>query len=778
MCLPGLLSGSDQKGEVMRLGVRLITGLIAGISLVTFFFARYQVRTEKQALRNDLETRVDALGQSLQQSAEPLLLARLNRRLQIVIDELRTRQHLYGIAIYNAEGKPLLMTPNLDGHLNGAPAVVSAAIAQDKSLPQTLDWDGTPLMIYAVPLHGHGEASVVGGLAIFADTNYIEAQKSKIWREAVTHVLTQVLLIVLITLLIVRWTVVRPMARTAQWLRALRTGKSGPRPPEWRDNDDLFKPLAQEVTHLARSLDAARASAAEEARLREAGESIWTAERLRIQVQNKLKDSALFVVSNREPYIHIRRGKSWEAVVPASGLVTALEPILCACNGTWIAHGSGDADRETVDENDRLPVPPDEPQYTLRRVWLTKEQEEGYYFGFANEGLWPLCHIAHTRPTFRAEDWACYQEVNLKFAEAALREMEGTSQPALLVQDYHFALLPRLVKEKRPDARVAIFWHIPWPNPEAFGICPWQRELLDGLLGADLIGFHIQAHCTNFLETIDRALECRIEWERFAVNRHDHLTEVKPFPISVACNGTCAETTADSEGQTSPYLERAALLRQHGVEATFMGIGVDRVDYTKGILERFLALERFLDKYPRYRGQFTLVQVAAPSRTRIRRYHELFAEVHSEAERINWKFESGKWKPIVLLERHHSHEEIARNYRAADVCLVTSLHDGMNLVAKEFVAARYDDRGALILSAFTGASRELQDALLVNPYDIEQMADAIRYALEMDPAEREARMARMRRVVRENNIYRWAADLIAELSEIRIEKDVSIGKTE
>jgi len=763
----------------MRLGIRLIAGLIAGISLVTFLFARYQVTAEKQALRNDLLTRADAIGQSLQQSAEPLLLAHLNRRLQIAIDELRTRQHLYGVAIFNAEGKPLLTTPNLDGHLNATPSVVSDAIARDKDLPETLRWDGTPIMIYALPLHGHGEQGIIGGLAIFEDMQYIDAQKSKIWREAVTHVLLQVLLIVAITLLIVRWTLVRPMARTTLWLRALRTGKSGPRPSELRDND-LFKPLAQEVTHLAKSLHAARASAAEEARLRDAGESLWTAERLRVQVQNKLKASSLFVVSNREPYMHVRRGKSWEAVVPASGLVTALEPILCACNGTWVAHGSGDADRDTVDAHDRLAVPPDEPQYTLRRVWLSKKEEEGYYFGFANEGLWPLCHIAHTRPIFRAGDWACYAEVNAKFAEAVLREMEGAADPCLLVQDYHFALLPRLVKEKRPDARVAIFWHIPWPNPEAFGICPWQRELLDGLLGADLVGFHIQAHCNNFLETIDRALECRIEWDRFAVSRHNHLTGVKPFPISVECNGNGRgpQTTADSQGPASLYLERAALLKQHGVEAAFMGIGVDRVDYTKGILERFLALERFLEKYPVYRGQFTLVQVAAPSRTRIRRYHELFAEVHSEAERINWKFETANWKPIVLLERHHSHEEIARYYRSADVCLVTSLHDGMNLVAKEFVATRDDDRGALILSGFTGASRELRDALLVNPYDIEQMTEAIRYALEMDPSEREARMARMRRVVRENNIYRWAADLIAELSEIRLEREVAPRRLE
>jgi len=759
----------------MRLGVRLITGLIVGISLLTFLFARYEVRAEKEALRHDLFTRVDAIGQSLQQSAEPLLLAHLGRRLQIAINELKTRQDLYGVAIFNADGKPLLVTPSLDGQLDVAPVVVSEAVGQNKSLPQTLNWHGSPMMIYAAPLHGHGEEGVIGALAIFADMQYIEAQKSEIWRQVVTHVLLQVLVIVAITLLIVRWTIIRPMARTAQYLRALRTGKSSPRPPEFRDNDNLFRPLAQEVSHLTKSLNAARASAAEEARLREAGESIWTAERLRVQVQNRLKDSALFVVSNREPYTHVRRGKSWEAVVPASGLVTALEPILCACNGTWIAHGSGDADRETVDEHDRLAVPPDEPQYTLRRVWLSKQEEAGYYFGFANEGLWPLCHIAHTRPTFRAEDWACYQEVNAKFAEAVLREMEGTVDPALLVQDYHFALLPRLVKEKRPDARVAIFWHIPWPNPEAFRICPWERELLDGLLGADLIGFHIQAHCNNFLETIDKALECRIEWDSFAVNRHHHLTVVKPFPISVACNGNGAEGAVEAKASASLYLERASLLKQHGVEAAFMGIGVERVDYTKGILERFLALERFFDKYPEYRGRFTFVQVAAPSRTRIRRYQDLCDEIHRRAEEINWKFESGKWKPIVLLERHHSHEEIASYYRCADLCLVTSLHDGMNLVAKEFVAAREDDRGVLILSGFTGAARELRDALLVNPYDIEQMAEAIRYALEMDSAEREARMARMRRAVRENNIYRWAADLIAELSDIRIEKSVATG---
>jgi trehalose 6-phosphate synthase len=396
-------------------------------------------------------------------------------------------------------------------------------------------------------------------------------------------------------------------------------------------------------------------------------------------------------------------------------------------------------------------------------VWLSKEEEEGYYYGFANEGLWPLCHMAHTRPVFRASDWEHYQKANRKFADAILEEMEGTDRPVLLAQDYHFALLPRLVKKARPDARVAIFWHIPWPSPEAFGICPWQKELLDGLLGADLIGFHIQSHCNNFLQTVDRAVESRIDWEHFAVNREDHRTVVKPFPISV-------EFPEDPPPpEESAYVERVSLLREIGVEATFLGVGVDRVDYTKGILERFLAIEKLLEKYPAYQGKFTFVQIGAPSRTHIKRYHDLLAEVEAEAERINWRFQTGKWKPIVFLKRQHSHEEIQRFYRIADLCLVTSLHDGMNLVAKEFLAARHDEQGVLILSCFTGAARELPDALLVNPYDIEHTAEAIRFALEMDSEDRVARMRRMRKVVREHNIYRWAGNLVAELCDVRLE---------
>ncbi|HVE13343.1 MAG TPA: trehalose-6-phosphate synthase, partial [Elusimicrobiota bacterium] len=373
----------------------------------------------------------------------------------------------------------------------------------------------------------------------------------------------------------------------------------------------------------------------------------------------------------------------------------------------------------------------------------------------------PLCHIAHTRPVFRPEDWDAYREVNEKFARAVLAEIEGKEEPFVLVQDYHFTLLPALVKARRPDARIALFWHIPWPTPEVFGICPWSESLLEGMLGADLIGFHTQHLCNNFLDTADTFLECRIDRERFGVERRDHTTLVKPFPISVAF-------PAPTEAFPDREAERLRLRAEHGVQARFLAVGVDRLDYTKGILERFRGVERFLDRYPRYRGQFALLQVGAPSRAEIPRYRQLLLEVEAEAARINARLGSRRGAPIVLLKRHHSHAQIRAFYRAADVCMVTSLHDGMNLVAKEFVAAREDERGALILSRFTGAARELRDALVVNPYDVNEMAEALRGALEMDLSEQAMRMVRMRAALRENNIYFWAGNLISELAAVRV----------
>lgn len=754
----------------MRMSLRLVFSLIVGVTVLSYLFALFQVRAEKRALRKELTNRAEILAESLEGNVEPLLLLRekgSRRRLQTFVTEFGNRERVTGIAVLDTSGNTLAQTPGLENYLDGELPTISQVISSNLSYSGFTTLNLKPTHLYVLPLHD--ESGVVGALAIFQDAGYIDAQASKLWRDTFLRALAQAAFITLVTLLIIRWSIVGPLARTAKWVRELRAGNGVGRSS--LEEEDLFKPLAQEVTHLAKSLEAARAAAEEEARLRESAESLWTPERLRLHVRSKLGDRPFFVVSNREPYTHVYRGKAVEVTVPASGLVTAFEPILRTCQGTWLAHGSGDADRENVDGRDCLRVPPDEPKYTLKRVWLTKEEEEGYYFGFANEGLWPLCHIAHTRPTFRARDWEHYQAVNRKFAQALAEEMEGAEEPVVLVQDYHFALLPRLVKEKLPNARVAIFWHIPWPNPEAFSICPWQAELLDGLLGADLVGFHVQSHCNNFLETVNRTLEARVNWERFSVERGGHLSEVRPFPISVALEDTPEKTGSPPR---SPYVDRAALLKEHGVEATFMGIGVDRVDYTKGILERFRGVERFMEKYPAYQGRFTFVQIGAPSRTHIKRYHDLQGEVESEADRINWRFQTARWRPIVYLHRHHNHQEIQRYYRAADLCLVTSLHDGMNLVAKEYVAARNDNQGVLVLSRFAGASGELRDAVLINPYDTEQLAEALFFSLEMDPEERSARMHRMRKVVKEFNIYRWAAELITELCEIRLENHVEV----
>src|SRR5580658_4079879 len=747
------------------LSTRLIVSLIVGVTLVSLCTSYYQVLMLKRSLRKDLQHRAETLAESLARNVERDLQRDAQPTLERTVQHFANREHLIGLAIYNAEAQPIAVTASIQVLMATAPPVVALALKKNQGDDAFVKLGGGSVYIYAVPLHKEKESDLLGCLAILHDAGYIHDESVRIWRETFLSALAHVFLIVLITLLIVRWSITGPIARTANWMKALRTGRGSSARIKLPDME-MFRPLAREVATLAESLNTARSAAALEARLRETSESVWTADRLAVHVKSRLEGGRLFVVSNREPYSHVRRGKTIEVKQPPSGLVTALEPVLYACDGTWVAHGSGDADQEMVDRGDRLQVPPDDPHYTLRRVWLTKEEEDGYYYGFSNEGLWPLCHIAHTRPLFRPDDWLQYQRVNEKFAKVVVEELRGTESPVVLVQDYHFALLPRLIKEQRPDARIAIFWHIPWPNPEAFRICPWQRELLNGLLGADLIGFHVQAHCNNFLETVDRALEANTDWDRFAVSRQGHQTLVRPFPISVAY----------ADPRHTGYLHgyraatRRKILEELEINVRYLGVGVDRVDYTKGILERFWAIERMLDEHPYYQGEFSFVQIAAPSRTNIKRYSDFLVEVREEAQRINNKYKSAKSKPIILLERHHDHHEIERFYRAADLCLVTSLHDGMNLVAKEFVAARDDERGVLILSAFTGAARELSDALVVNPYDVEQLATAIYTALNMSADEQEKRMAAMRRIVRENNIYRWAGNLVTALSEIRIER--------
>jgi alpha,alpha-trehalose-phosphate synthase [UDP-forming] len=745
----------------MRIVARLIGCLVLCVLLVSVFSSYYQAERERSVLRRELEQRAEALAESLQARVEPMLHKGDTAGIRRLVDRFVTKQQLAGLVVYGDAASPIAISKALTGWFAARPETLSRAMQDDLPRGAFLRLNDHPVHFRAVPLHV--DDKVVGGLLVVHDAGFIVTARRQAWRDMSWRVLAQVFLIIVVTLVMFQRSVVKPIARTAAWMRELRHGRNPG--VSGLAGSDVLKPLANEAHSFARSLAEARASAEQEARMREAAQSSWTAERLAVSLRTRLKGSRLFVISNREPYMHVRKGNTVETLVPASGLVTALEPILRACDGTWIAHGSGDADLESVDAKYCVRVPPEDPRYTLRRVWLRKDEEQRYYYGFSNEGLWPLCHIAHTRPIFRAGDFEEYQRVNEKFANALWDEMRDVEQPIVVVQDYHFALLPRMIKQRRPDARVGVFWHIPWPNPEAFGICPWQRELLDGLLGADLVGFHIQAHCDNFLETVDRALESRIEWDRRNVNRADHMTMVRPFPISIVM----PTAAPDTEDKPNPHEQQAELLREIGVDALYTAVGVDRVDYTKGIVERMLGVERFLEKYTDYQGRFTFLQIGAPSRIVIPRYHDFMSEVESTAERINRRFRSGKWQPIVFRNYHHTHAELERFYRAADVCLVTSLHDGMNLVAKEFIAAREDEDGVLVLSPFTGAARELPDALIVNPYDTEKLADAIYQALEMDGTERQARMRRMRQVVKEHNVYRWAANLIGALCEVRLE---------
>jgi trehalose 6-phosphate synthase len=488
----------------------------------------------------------------------------------------------------------------------------------------------------------------------------------------------------------------------------------------------------------------------------------WSAERLRLVLRRNLHGEGVLVVANREPYVH-ERGEDGlvRAVYPASGLVSALEPVMRACSGTWIAHGSGSGDREMVDRHDRLLVPPGEASYTLRRVWLSAEEERGYYYGFSNEGLWPLCHVAHARPEFRAGDWEQYRRVNQRFAEVVSQEAQGPD-PIVLVQDYHFALLPQMIRERLPRATILTFWHIPWPSADRFGICPWERRILEGLLGSSILGFHTQAHCSNFLESIDRYLESRIDRERQSVVMAGRETLVRPYPISVEWPSRWLAAVPPVDAC------RASFRQELGLPAdALLGVGVDRLDYTKGIEERLLAVERLLERKPEYVGRFWFAQLAAPSRTLIERYRQLNESVEKIAARINERFGAGGYRPIVLLRSHHDPPHVFRAYRAADFCYVSSLHDGMNLVAKEFVAAREDLRGVLLLSRFTGAARELGEALQVNPYDIEAASAAMAAALAMPAAEQEERMRALRTLVAEFNVYRWAGRMLLDATRLR-----------
>jgi alpha,alpha-trehalose-phosphate synthase [UDP-forming] len=486
-----------------------------------------------------------------------------------------------------------------------------------------------------------------------------------------------------------------------------------------------------------------------------------TAETLRNLIRTRVRGHKFITVSNREPYTHVWREGKLDWVRPAGGLVVALDPVMRASRGLWVAAGGGDADVTASDARGFVDVPPNEPSYRLKRVWLTEEQKKNYYYGFANSALWPLCHVAYRTPVFREEHWRAYREVNEKFAESLAEEI-GDEPAFVFIQDYHFALLPQMLRRRCPQAVIAHFWHIPWPNPEVFRICPWTQEILRGLLGNDILGFHIRYHGDNFIATVDLELEARMDRERSAIVYRRHLTKIRAFPISI-------DFESVSRQAASPATEEliACIRKRHNFDPeVILGVGADRIDYTKGLPERIEAINRFLERYSEYRGRFVFFQAGVPSRTRVDEYRRLNEEVDEAVHRVNQKYGTANWCPIIFRREHLPLSELLAWYRLARFAIVSSLHDGMNLVAKEFVASRVDHGGVLLLSRFTGAARQFQnEAVLINPYATDDLASAIHRAITMDPDEAHRRMARMREQVKENNVYKWASDIIRKLSK-------------
>jgi trehalose 6-phosphate synthase len=689
----------------------------------------------------DLDIRSQLLANTLQEPLLEYVPEKSRKRIMQLFDRAIQDERLYALGFCDTSGVLIYKTvtyPESLGCWNGQ---------KKDGAPQSLiHLAQGPLHVAASELMQ--DATPLGKLILVHDMSFIERRSADTKKYVIGFF---VLLAVAISLL----TVVIAHLSWRGWINGVKDILRGellpsapPRtPPEMMPLVGDLRELLQEY-HLERQGS-------------HAPTQDWTPDRLKELLQRDLAGDEVLVVSNREPYIHVTGPNGVEVQRPASGLVTAVEAVMRACSGTWIAHGGGSADRETVDRHDHIRVPPGNPSYTLRRVWLTKEEEQGYYYGFANEGLWPLCHIAHVRPVFRTSDWEQYVQVNQRFADAVIKEARSDN-PVVLVQDYHFALLPRMVREVLPKATIITFWHIPWPNSESFGICPWREQILEGMLGSTILGFHTPFHRKNFLETVDRYLETRIETEASTIYYGGKLTQVEYYPISIAWPNP-KETLEYSVASCRLEIRKALALRPDHL----LGIGVDRLDYTKGIIERLQAVERMLEMNPEMVGKFTFVQIAAPSRSSLEEYQNFEARVRSLAQRINQRFSVGSYAPVILKVEHHSQDLLNRYYRAADVCMVTSLHDGMNLVAKEFVASRDDELGALVLSQFTGAARELHEALIINPYHIEQGAEALHRALVMPEAEQRERMRSMRARVKDFNVYRWAGYMLLDAARLR-----------
>jgi trehalose 6-phosphate synthase/phosphatase len=729
---------------------RTVLPLLLAAGVVAYFGPPYIDRLLTAWFRSDVELRARVMMSSLEESL-PTLIARSDQQgLRRYTAKIIADQRVLGILICLPHGGTVFKTELV-------PVAVSCENTADLKDGESIVSRASPGSVLVSVFDQKPAGQPPYRVAILYDLSFVDSRQSTA-RDYMIAFVGVSLVILALFLVLGAWLVVR------RWANVLIMDITGRRFFDNAQSGPLSLPILRQVRKVLSEME-------ETQRLEIDYRENWTPQALQLVVRDQLHSPQIIVVSNREPYSHeFSENGAIEVRVPASGMVTALEPVMRACSGTWVAHGSGSADRDTVDRSDRVRVPPEDPSYTLRRVWLSESEEQGYYYGLSNEGLWPLCHLAYVRPAFRGEDWVVYQAVNRKFAEIVAREAQS-DDPIILIQDFHFAMLPGYLRARRPKATIALFWHIPWPNAETFGVCPWKREMLSHLLMADILGFHTLYHCQNFLATLDRFIECQVDHERMTVALQGHICHVQAYPISIEWPPRWLQGLPDIQ------VSRRAVRERFGIaEHVTLGLGVERWDFTKGVIERCLALELLLEQNPRLRGQVTLLQIAAPSRSKLPAYQALQRATTEEVDRINTRFATADWKPIVLIGKHQPPEQVFELYRAADFCIVNSLHDGMNLVAKEFVAARDDEDGVLILSTFAGAARELVEAILVNPFDVAETAAAIRRALEMPREQRRQRMQLMRRTIKENNVYRWAGRMLMDAARIRQRQALAIGQ--
>ncbi|HLK70431.1 MAG TPA: trehalose-6-phosphate synthase [Steroidobacteraceae bacterium] len=731
--------------------LRSVLPLLLAAGVVALFALPYVDRLLRDWFSADMQGRARLVMTSLQEPLAGLVARDDIEGMGRLASRVTADQRLLGLMVCSPDGRLMYETARASATVS---CLASARVPDGRS--DILQTGSGSVQLTMFGDYSHKEAPYRVGVLYdmsFVDRRQTTAREYVITFGAVSTVVLAAFLVLGAWLLLRRWGNV--LVHDISGRRFLDNAQSAP----------LWMPVLRQVRKVLHEME-------ESQRLEIDYRENWTPQALQQVVREQLHSPRMVVVSNREPYIHDYTASGAVTVqVPASGMVTALEPVMRACSGTWVAHGSGPADHDVVDRHDRVRVPPDQPSYTLRRVWLSPEEEEGFYYGLSNEGLWPLCHLAYVRPSFREDDWLAYRDVNRKFAEVVAQEA-GPGAPVILIQDYHFAMLPGQLRSRRPKATIVLFWHIPWPNAETFGVCPWKREMLSNLLMADVLGFHTLYHCQNFLSTVDRFIECQIDQERMTVALQGHVCHVNAYPISIEWPPRWL-SQAPEIGEA-----RRRVRARFGIGAQVcLALGVERWDFTKGVIERCQALELLLDQHPELRGQVTLLQIAAPSRSKLPVYQQLQQGTLAEVERINAKLGTEHWQPIVLVGRHQGPEQVFELYRAADFCIVNSLHDGMNLVAKEFVAARDDEDGVLILSTFTGASRELVEALLVNPFDVNESAAAILRAMQMPREQRRERMRLMRRTVKENNVYRWAGRMLMDAARIRQRQALAIDES-